>query len=156
MLHEMLEETEFRWRQVNVTSAAADAIAGEIHLEVKKREQIAHLEFRRAPCLPQSGLDARDQLLRRERLCEILIGARFKQVCLMLRSAFRGEHDDRDGPGPPMEPEACAQGAGIDARHAGFEEKGIGRLVQYLVDQVVIAFGGRDIKASASEDILDE
>ncbi|MCY1542303.1 hypothetical protein D9M68_780460 [compost metagenome] len=66
----------------------------------------------------QHGADARQQLLRRKRLGDVVVGARVETLHLVRLVAARGEHQDRDRLGAlVLAPLACQRSAALAGQH---------------------------------------
>ena len=87
-----VNQPELRRRQIEPLSAGAHAVRHRIEPEAFDLDHVARA-LRRPPS--QDGLDARGELLGREGLGEVIVGARFQAGDLVLLHGARGEHEDR-------------------------------------------------------------
>ena len=69
-------------------------MAGDVDLEVAEDEPVA-LRLAVDVRAPQQRANARDELARRERLDEVVVGAELETGDAVLFLALGGEHDDR-------------------------------------------------------------
>jgi hypothetical protein len=92
MRHEEVQQPELGGRKVEALLARAHAVARRVQAQAVDLDRVAG-KLRRAP--PQDRLDARGELLRRERLGEVVVGARLEAGDLVVLHGARGEHEDR-------------------------------------------------------------
>jgi hypothetical protein len=101
--------------------AAAGAQAGEVELQVEVGEPLALLAV--AAGAPQQGAHARVQLVERERLDEVVVGAGVEPRDAVADLVARGQHEDRRAVAAGAQ--AAADGEPVDARHADVEHHGV-------------------------------
>ena len=93
MRHEEVQQAELGGRELDALVARrVTRVRGRVEAQAFDLDHVAR-ELRRAPA--QHRLDARGELLRRERLGEVVVGAGLEAGDLVLLHRARGEHQDR-------------------------------------------------------------
>ena len=93
---EVLEEEPFGPRQLDQLAVAGDHPALEVDLDVVEREHAGARLGARRPT--QDGAHAGRQLVRVERLGDVVVGAEVEALGLVGGGALGGQQDDRDRP----------------------------------------------------------
>ncbi len=111
--HEELQQTVFGGAHLGRFAVDGDAVADRIEQQAADLDRRFAVHWRRAA---QHGLQAGDQLARREGLGDVVVGADFQALDLVVLFTLGGEHDDRRVGGQLVALEAARQ---LDARSAG-------------------------------------
>ena len=90
-----VEQLELGQRDVERLAAAPHLAAGEVHLDVAEPKHRRAARGVPPSGSPQQRLDARAQLLRAERLRDVVVGAHLEREHLLRFLRARGEHQDR-------------------------------------------------------------
>jgi hypothetical protein len=93
MAQEELEQQELGARQSDRALAPAHAVLHRIELEVGEAQRLALVG--RLAGAPQQGANARAQLVERERLDQVVVGARVQASHAVGDGVAGGEHEDR-------------------------------------------------------------
>ncbi|MNN09175.1 hypothetical protein D3C81_1220510 [compost metagenome] len=111
--HEKLQQAVFGRAHLGRTAVDGHAVADRV------QQQAADFDWRLAigrAGTAQHGLQARYQLTGGKRLGDVVVGADFQALDLVVLFTLGGEHDDRDVPGQFITLEATGQ---LDAGRAG-------------------------------------
>ena len=140
VLHEVVQQAEFRGTKVDFGARAADAVGDAVDDDVAVVDAVVSQTRTDAA---QYGADAGDQLGHRERLGHIVVGAGVEAAHAVRLLAARGQHDDRQVAGLGLAPDAAAH---LDARQLGQHPVQQHQIGQPLVDlqHALLAVGGDD------------
>ncbi len=125
MLDEMLEQAKFGRAECDCRAVAAHPVRHGIDLDIGIAQRLAG---ERGADSAQHRLDAGDQLTRRKRLGDVIVGAGIEAADAVFLFAARGQHDDRDVGGTGI---AAQPTAHFDARQIldhPVEQDDVGRL----------------------------
>ena len=95
MRHEEMQQAEFRGADLQRLAVAGQAVCDRVQLQAAHVDDVVGELGRAAAARPDAG----HQLLGREGLGDVVVGAGFQAVDLVLLGALGGEHDDRNGAG---------------------------------------------------------
>ena len=121
VLHEQGEQVELGAREVDPAAAAAHLVGDRVEHEVAEPQRRAVLAGRAAQQRPQPRLE----LLERERLDEVVVGARVQAGDAVVDRVARGEHQHRRAVAGVAQPPAHLEP--VDVRHRDVEHDGVGR-----------------------------
>ena len=139
VFEEMAQQAIFGRAEADRLAVAAHAVRGEVHF---KPGIIKHFGGQRRAHAAQHRAGADHQLLRAERLGDIIVGAGFKPAQAVVLLAARGQHDDRQVGGGGLAAQAAAQLDSADPLDHPVEHDQVGAdLVDQ--DQRLLAAGGR-------------
>ena len=91
--HEKMQQPVFGGAERDLALARADPMTGVIELQALDLHHVGRARRRGSP---QHRLDAGQQLARRERLGDVVVGAALEAADLVLLLGSGGEHDDRN------------------------------------------------------------
>ena len=146
---ELVEEPELGRRQLG-----ADAVDEGLHLarvdpELLDLDRLAARRLLAADRAAGRGADARDELLHRERLDEVVVGADLERVDAVVLGAARGDDDDRRA--DPLVAGGLDELPAVNAREHQIEHADVGLLVAKPRETLRPVPDGHRIEAGGAE-----
>ena len=145
VLDQVLEQVELAARALLRRAVDDELLAREVDLQVPLLELVDLAHDRLAP--PEHGLDARGELLDRERLRHVVVGPELEPEHLVALVALRRQDDDRDA--GVVLAHRLAHLEAVELGQHQVEEHEIGLLVEGLLDRLLAVL--RDVDGVALE-----
>ena len=123
VLQEMAQQPEFGRAEMDRLAGTVGAMRHQVHLEIGVAQ---HAVFRLLLGAPDHGAHPRDQLVRAERLDDIVVGAAVQTANPVALLAARGQHDDRQRAGRRRPPDLPAYFETRDVRQHPIEQHRVG------------------------------
>jgi hypothetical protein len=149
VVQEQLEEQELGARQLDQPPAAAYLVGHRVELEVAEAQHVALLPARAA----QQRLEPREQLLERERLGQVVVGARLQPRDAVVDGIARGEHQHRRAVAGVAHPPADLEP--VEAGHQHVEQHGVGGRRGLVAHRLAPVARERDVEPFESQDALE-
>jgi D-alanyl-D-alanine carboxypeptidase/D-alanyl-D-alanine-endopeptidase (penicillin-binding protein 4) len=121
VVHEQLEQQELGARQLDPPRAAVDLVGARVELEVREAQDLAVLL---PPGAAQQGAQPREQLLERERLGQVVVGAGLEPGDAVGHPVARRQHQHRRAVARVAHPPAHLEP--VELRHEHVEQHRVG------------------------------
>src|SRR6185437_5990631 len=121
------EQPELRRRQVRALAVDVRLHLARVDAQLLDLDRLATRRLLAADAAARSGAYARDELLHRERLHEIVVGADLERVHTVVLGAARGDDDDRRA--DPLRANGLDQLPAVEAGEHQGEDAGVRLLV---------------------------
>ena len=144
-----LEQRELRAGELDPPAAAADLARAAVELEVGEAHRPAGLGLRAA----DEGAQPRLELLQRERLDEIVVGAGVEPRHAVVDGVARGEHQHRRPVAGRAQPAADLQP--VDAGHGDVEHDGVDDVLDEVVERGAAVAGRPHVVVVGGERALE-
>ena len=149
--HEEVEHAEFRRSGPDRLPPAGDAMAHRVETQSADLDRIVVTDGS-GPL--QHRADPRYQLLHRERLDHVVVGARVESAQLVAFLALRGQHDERDLPGGVAAAKPARELQAAHSRQHPVEQDEIGRKLLDLAVRVHGIRHGARLETGPRERVL--
>ena len=143
---QLAQQAELGRAEMHLAAAARHPVRRKVHDEVGKAQR---LPGERRPDPAQDGAHPRDQLVDRERLGHVVVGAGIEALQPVALLDARGQHDDRQIRGRRLPPQLAAQLEAGHVRQHPVQEHQIGRLLGDQRARLVGVIGLLDREAGA-------